>query len=137
MRWGGANPRLILPVDPGKEYTLTIDVHVPEQAIDAQNGLYLTVCQTTTNCGERRIAEFPAQEGAAIITAVIPPQKGDSVELAVRGKTWIVESKSFTPNDARPLSVAIRRLTMKANHASDRLFDANSGGWVETSVGTK
>jgi len=119
---------LILPVDPGKEYTLTIDVHVPEQAIDAQNGLYL---------GERRIAEFPAQEGAAVITAVIPPQKGDSVELAVRGKAWIVEPKSFTPNDARPLSVAIRRLTMKADRASDRLFDANSGGWVETSVGSK
>ena len=128
MRWGGANPRLILPVDPGQEYTLNIDVHVPEQAIDAQNGLYL---------GERRIAEFPAEEGAMVMTAVIPPQKGDSVELAVRGKTWIAESKSVTPNDARPLSVAIRRLTMKANHASDRLFDANSGGWVEASVGSK
>jgi hypothetical protein len=128
MRWGGANPRLILPVEPGKSYTLTLDVHVPAKAVDPGNGLYL---------GERRIAEFPAPEGTAVITAVIPAQKEDRVELAVRGKVWVVESKAINPNDARPLSVAIRRLTMDASRPGQRLFDANSGAWVETPIGSK
>jgi hypothetical protein len=125
MRWGGSNPRLLLPVEPGEPYTLSLDVHVPAQAIDPQNGLYL---------GDQRIAEFPATEGATVVTATIPPQKGDIIELAVSGKTWMVESKTVTPNDARPLSVAIRRMTMTANGASDPLFDANTGAGVEPSA---
>ncbi|HOD50427.1 MAG TPA: glycosyl hydrolase family 28-related protein [Candidatus Hydrogenedentes bacterium] len=123
MRWGGAKPRLVLPVDPGKEYSLTVDVFVPEQALDAQNGLYL---------GPKRIAELPAKEGAALISATIPPQEHTSVEIAVRAKAWFETSQGVTPNSARPLSVAVRRFTMKARRAPARMFDANRGGWIET-----
>ena len=126
MRWGGATPRLILPVDPGKEYTLAVDLYIPAEAIDSQNGLYL---------GDRRIAEFPSEQGTTVITAAVPPQKGASVELAVKAKTWVVKSQAPTPDDARPLSVAVRRLTMKAKRAPDRVFDADTGGWVEAPTG--
>ncbi len=128
MRWGGVKPRVILPVDPGKAYTLTVDVYVPEQAVDAQNGLYL---------GAHRIAEFPKQEGVAVVTAVIPPQRSDTVEVSVRGKSWVLDSDAFVPDGARPLSVALRRLTMKAKRGHDALFDANGGAWVESSSHNK
>jgi hypothetical protein len=121
MRWGGATPRLVLPVEPHREYVVELDVYVPEQAAGETNGLYL---------GDRRIAEFPGQ-GTGVVHAIIPPQKGDTLELSLRGATWREDSKWDSPNSGRPLTVGVRRLTMKAERAPERAFNANSGGGGE------
>lgn len=126
MRWGGANPRLILPVEPRVAYTATMDVYVPAQAIDKDNGVYL---------GARRIAEFPNQEGVSIVTIMIPPQTGNHVELVLRGKAWVLESASYLPEGGRPLSVGMRSVTMTAKRGPKKVFNANTGVWMSDRPG--
>jgi len=123
MRWGGQNPRLILPVDPRVEYTAVIEVCVPAQAIDPRNGVYL---------GDRRIAELPEEEGACVVTVTIPRQKEDRVELTLRGKAWRAELGPQAPEGGRPLTVGVRTVTMAAKNAPKEVFDANNGGLVST-----
>lgn len=125
MRWGGANPRLILPVDPRVEYTVTIEVYMPAQAVDAQNGVYL---------GDRRITEFPDGEGTTVVTFEIPRQKEDNVELTLRAKAWRAELGPQAPEGGRPLTVGVRTVTMTAKNAPKEVFDANSGGIVSAPV---
>jgi len=121
MRWGGANPRLILPVEPRVEYTATIDVFVPAQAVNADNGVYL---------GGRRIAEFPNREGVSVVTIQIPPQTEHHVELMLRGKEWKLESSPLIPEGGRPLSVGVRAVTMTAKRSPKKVFNANTGVWI-------
>jgi hypothetical protein len=121
-RWSSRGSTLRLAVAPRKPYTITLEIYLPKQAVDPENGLYLR---------ETRIANFPSQEGPATVTGVIPPTKDKEIELAVRAKTWRPKDLIEGSGDARHLGVAVRSVAMQAKGAGKKTFDANTGKWIE------
>lgn len=121
-RWLGPEARLDLPVARGKKYVVAVDVAIPQYALDEANGLYL---------GDRQIAAFPAEAGPAVIEAELPRATEDHVTLTIRAKGWIPAQVIAGSTDQRQLSVALRTVTMRTKRAPSRVFDANSGAWIE------
>lgn len=118
MRWSTGASVLRLPVAPRKAYTLSVDLYVPKNAIDPQNGLYI---------GERKIADLPAQEGPALVTAQLEASKAGTVEVTLRSKTWNPKDLGLHASDVRNLGVAVRSITMKSKGATREPVNANTG----------
>ena len=121
MRWGGPAPRLILPVEPGKPYTLKLDVYIPSYARAPDSGVFL---------GEARLANLSDREGFSEITVSIPAQGTDAVEVRIRAQSWTPIEK-LGSNDGRTLTVALNRVQMKTRRAPKRVFNGNDGTWFE------
>jgi len=51
------------------------------------------------------------------------------VELRV--KSWLPNECIANNTDTRILGVSARNLTMRAEGAGEKVFDANTGGWVD------
>jgi hypothetical protein len=118
VRWSTPGARLILPVAPGKAYTLTLDWNVPEASLAPDAGLYLN--------GK---LVLPLKAGTGTVTAELPPSKTDRVNLEVRCKGWVPKQTQPGSNDPRTLGVMLHALTMRAKGAGARVFDANKGEW--------
>ncbi|MDO8585985.1 MAG: glycosyl hydrolase family 28-related protein [Armatimonadota bacterium] len=117
-RWSTRGSQLLLPVLPGREYTLTVDVHVPKYAVDPGAGLYI---------GKRQIVRF-AKDGTARLTGVIPASKADRVVLDVKCKIWVPKDVMPDSGDTRELGVAVRSITLKAKGSTaKRPFNGNTG----------
>jgi hypothetical protein len=119
MRWSTAASQLILPVVPGKRYTLTIQVAVPKQAASPEAGLYLD---------GRRLA--PLRAGDATVVVELPPRPADRITLELRCKGWVPKVVEAGSNDSRSLGVIAFLVEMKAGDARERTFDLNRGEWV-------
>jgi len=119
VRWSSPNSEILLPVLPGKAYTITLQLYIPEQAWTEEAGLYL---------GSKRIIKFPAS-GISKLSGIIPPQDGDMLTLTVRCKGWIPAEIDKGSRDMRLLGVAVKALEMRAQGSEDRLFNANCGKW--------
>ncbi len=120
MRWGGANPRILLPIEKNRTYTVKLDVFVNENAVSPDAGVYL---------GDQKLADLPAVRGIAELVFTLPPQKNDMAELKIKAKSWRpcdVESSG----DARTLSVALHRIELTSGRKTTRVYNANSGEWV-------
>ena len=119
-RWSKAETQLILPVIPGKEYVMTMDLFVKEGTAAPENGIHFK---------EKRLVEFP-ERATGIVTAIIPAQNEETIIVIIQAKSW--RPKDFDSNslDKRPRGVAVRTVTMKAKDATDRLYDANRGEWI-------
>ncbi len=121
-RWTRGESELILPVVPGKQYALSLDVSVPEAAFSDDMGLYLN---------GRRIASFPRDRDAATtINAVIPPQSSNQVKLVLRVKGWVPAEVTESNSDTRTLGARAFSVIMRASGQSGEIFDANIGEWV-------
>lgn len=114
MRWSTGKTEFRLPVTPGKAYTITLDLHVPEHALDPNNGLYL---------GNKQILAFPAQSLTGTVTATLPPSDSDEITLTLKTKTWFPQRLQPGSRDWRELGVAIFGLTMKADNATGEPID--------------
>jgi len=68
-RWSRSRSRLLLPVIPGKRYTLTLEGNIPPPAISAEAGLY---------ADGKQIA--PLKSGS-LLTATVPSARAESVEI--------------------------------------------------------
>ncbi len=121
-RWSGADSVLRLPVEPGKKYTITLDLRLPAHAVAPGNGLYL---------GDTPIIRFPEQEGAATVSGVIPPCDENTVVLTFRVKGWRPKEVTEGSTDARMLGAGLRRITMKTRSAPARTYNANTGEWLD------
>jgi hypothetical protein len=116
-RWSRSRSRLLLPVIPGKRYTLTLEGNVPPQAVSAEAGLYVN---------GKRIA--PLTSGP-LLTAAVPPSTGDVVEIELRCEGWVPQKLITGSKDPRTLGIQGFKITMQAKGAGVKIFDANSGQW--------
>ncbi len=118
MRWSLGESILRLPVLPGKPYTISLDVWLPKAALDAKAGVYL---------GDRRILEFPARDGIAVLTGEVPAVSTESVTLVLRARGWRPAEADKNSRDERTLGIAVRSVTMKAEGAGPTAHNANTG----------
>ncbi len=116
MRWSTPESRLKLPIVPGTPYTLTLEVSVPPEAIDAGNGVFLD---------GKKIGELPSTPGLGVVTVRIPRVKADRVVLDVRTKGWQPSVTIPGSSDQRVLGLKLRAVTMRASRAPKTAFDAN------------
>ncbi|HYG35032.1 MAG TPA: glycosyl hydrolase family 28-related protein [Clostridia bacterium] len=124
FRWSGAASRFILPVAPGKRYTVTLELDAPPQALNDAAGLYLK---------GKKIA--PLKEGSTLV-ANLPASRDDRVELELRCNSWVPQKTIPNSNDFRALGVQAFKLTMRSSSKDGKLFNANTGEWLSTnSVG--
>ncbi len=123
MRWSQGDSQMLLPVVPGKPYQITIKMLVPEAAKGPDAGLYL---------GDQRIAPLPQDD--LPLVADLPSTNSDSIDLHLRCQGWIPRKLNPKSNDDRTLGVAVYSVTMKAHDSPDKLFDANSGDWIDESA---
>jgi hypothetical protein len=115
-RWSKPGSELHLPVAPGKPYTITLDVLVPEEAVHAQHGLYL---------GEKQLTPLN-RAGFQQLTGRIPAQPCDVVKLSLK-------AEALPPMKKTPLFrllIPARTLTMIAEGSSQRVCSANTGEWM-------
>jgi hypothetical protein len=121
MRWSGADSEIVVPVLPGTAYTVTLDLNAPETAKSDDLGLH---------CGDERIIAFPTATNIAL-SGKLSPQESDSVTLQLRCKGWIPHEEDPKSNDMRTLGIAVRSITLKAESAGEKIFNANTGQWIE------
>ena len=119
-RWSQPVSYWSLPVEPGKAYTLSVELDVPPAARDAAAGVYLD---------GKRLAELPA-EGQPLVVS-LPPTTSDRIVLELRCKAWSPKQQTPGSQDERQLGATVYRLTMRAADAGERLFNVNSGAWLE------
>lgn len=120
-RWTIGNGQLILPIRSGRTYTLTLRLGVPEAALAPDSGLYM---------GSERLATF-TKAGEMTVTVRIPPQAGDTLRLTIRAKGWVPSKVIRGSNDGRTLGVQVYGVTVRARGAGDRIFDGNSGQYIQ------
>jgi hypothetical protein len=115
FRWSLARSRLLLPVLPGRRYSLGLELNVPAQALTPEAGLYV---------GGQRVAPL---ESEPVLTASLPPSNGDTLEAEIRCQGWVPQKAIPGSGDPRVLGVQVFRLTMKAEGAGAATFNANTG----------
>jgi hypothetical protein len=118
-RWSGAQSRLILPTQKDTDYTLTVQVAIPAQAIDDKAGLYQ---------GDKRIAEFKTD--AQNLTVNFCSGSKDTTVLEIRCKGWIPKAAQSGSQDDRTLGIQLFGMMVTAKSAGTRLFSANTGQWI-------
>ena len=118
-RWSMGTSAIRLPVVPGRDYTLTLDVHVPGFAAGEDNGLYI---------GDQRIASL-SQAGLQVLQAEIPSVAQEQATLELRVHGWLPKEELPNNTDPRELGVAVRSMTMQAHGAPDKVFNACTGDW--------
>ena len=121
-RWSSADSVLRLPVLPDTPYTVTMDVYVPPYAEDPEKGLYME---------EARLADFTIDERTGLVTGRIPSSDKDKVVLTVRVKGWCPNEAIEGSKDNRTLGIGVRSVTMQAEGAGEKAFNANTGVWLE------
>jgi len=119
MRWSMPGSKLVLPVVPGKEYDIAINLSVPKQAESPEAGLYLE---------GKRIA--PIQADTTTIRAQLPPSTSDRITLELRCRGWVPKDSVPGSKDDRTLGVSVYSVVMRAKGAGARVFDASSGDWI-------
>ncbi len=115
FRWTLPDAKLLLPVLPGKRYSITLVVNVPPHAVTPDGGLYLD---------GKQLAPL---EGTSLLTAELPPCSADRVRLELRCKGWVPQQVISNSSDARTLGIQVFSLTMRAEGADTRVFNANTG----------
>jgi hypothetical protein len=115
FRWSLARSRLILPVLPGKRYSLRLELSVPPQALGPETGLYVA---------GRLVAPLKNEPA---LTTTLPPTDGDTLEAELRCQGWVPQKAIPGSNDPRVLGVQVYRLAMEAEGAGAAIFNANTG----------
>jgi hypothetical protein len=114
----------VLPIVPNTQYSLTLEVEIPPEAVDTSSGIYL---------GENRLAALP--EGGAgrevSLRCDLPPQNSDHIILTLKTKGWVPAQTRPGNQDYRTLGVQVYSLSMKAKEAGTQVFNANTGEWME------
>lgn len=117
FRWSTAASKLVLPVVPGRDYRLTIEANVPKAAESADSGVYF----------EGRCLA-PLRSGSPV-TVTLPSVVGERVRLELRCRGWVPTKELARSQDGRTLGIQAFAVTMRAEGAEERIFDANSGRW--------
>ena len=104
MRWSGARPGVLLPVKPGAEHTLRLNLSVPGLALGT-SGIAVTVNGQAVG----KIAKSGRQECVfAVSAAVLGTNPVARLELAVTA--WKPSAHQAGNGDARDLGVSVRQV---------------------------
>jgi len=122
MRWSTDGAAIILPVLPGRAYTLDLDLSVPSAAESPDAGVYLD---------GKRLA--PIRSTDSTVSIALPPAAMDRITLEVRCRTWVPKALSSASNDERRLGINLYGITLRADGAPARRYDANTGRWTPDS----
>ena len=120
FRWTMAESRLLLPVVPGQRYVVRLEVQVPTGALAPEAGLY---------ADGKLIAPLRSDP---VLNANVPAVNADRVRLELRCPGWVPQNVVPGSQDPRTLGVQVFAVTMRAEGASDRVFNANAGQWPPT-----
>ncbi len=120
-QWSKPGARVYLPVLPGTRYTIALDARVPGEALEPGSGLYV---------GGRCILPI-AKAGIGIIEGKFLTGDERYIVLEVRCRSWKPIDHLQGSQDSRDLGIAVRNLTLRAAGAGDRIFDVNTGDWLE------
>lgn len=118
FRWSMGKSRLTLPVNPGKAYTLTLNLTAHPPGVDAEAGLYLE---------GTRLA--PLEAGKPLVAQLTPGPAGE-LHLELRCKGWVPSELNQASQDPRTLGVQVFSVTMEVAGASPKVFNANQGAWL-------
>lgn len=118
FRWTLPDSRLVLPVVPGKSFSLTLEINSNQHAVSPDAGLFLDGKQLA-----------PLKAGTTW-TATVPPCSTDRVRLELRCKGWVPQQLIADSKDPRTLGIQVFAITMRAEGAGARVFDANRGQWL-------
>jgi len=121
-RWSTPLARLLLPVVPGKPYTITLKVNIPPAAISPAAGLYLD--------GQQIVS----LKSGDVVTASLPSSQQDRIRLELRCQGWVPNQLSASSKDPRTLGVQGISVNMRAADAGEKVFNANTGQWLPTNV---
>lgn len=119
-RWSAPGAELHLPVVPGEKYSATLEIYLLDLAMAEDAGIYL---------GDQKLADLPSQPGRNFLTIELPPAEEDEIVLSVKPKIWVPAETLEGSGDMRPLGIALRTMTLQADGAPERLFNANDGTW--------
>jgi hypothetical protein len=119
MRWSTTGALLRLPTLPGKAYTLTLELNMPQAAAHAEAGLYVE---------GKRVAIL--QPGAQIVTAELPPSRADRIQVEIRCQGWVPRKVITGSGDDRTLGISGYTVRMRRRGAPERCFSANTGEWL-------
>ncbi len=114
-RWSMPISSILLPVIPGKAYTLTLKLMVPPQAITAESGLYLD---------GKQIAPLVNTD---TLTATFTAGAKNQLRLELRSQGWVPMKLDPNSKDPRTLGVQVSSVEMRAADAREKVFDANKG----------
>lgn len=118
-RWTMPSATLLLPVLPGKAYTITLRLTVPPQSLAADAGLYHE---------GKLIAPLTRSD---TLTATLPATPKDQIRLELRSQGWVPMKHDPNSKDPRTLGVQVSRVEMRAADAGENVFDANTGEWIK------
>jgi hypothetical protein len=124
MRWSLPRSQLILPVVPGKPYTMTLAISAPGGAMEPSAGLYLD---------GKQIASLP-KDGRSMVVS-LPPSAADKVVVELRCRGWTPKTQTPGSQDDRTLGLSVYSVTMRTQDAGETLFDANVGEWIKPQPG--
>ncbi len=124
FRWSMAESHFVLPVASGQSYTLTVEASVPAQARSAETGLYLD---------GKRLTPITSGDPWKV---TLPASAEERVRVELRCQDWIPQQAIPGSRDARRLGIQVYSVTMRAQHAGDPVFSANTGKWI-TEAGTE
>lgn len=114
-RWSMPISSIVLPVIPGKAYTLTLKLMVPAQAITAESGLYLD---------GKQIAPLVSTD---TFTATFTAAAKNQLRVELRSQGWVPMKLDPNSKDPRTLGVQVSSVEMRAADAGEKVFDANKG----------
>jgi hypothetical protein len=114
-RWSMPISSIVLPVIPGKAYTLTLKLMVPPQAITADSGLYLD---------GKQIAPLVNTD---TLTATFTAAAKNQLRVELRSQGWVPMKLDPNSKDPRTLGVQVSSVEMRAADAGEKVFDANKG----------
>ncbi len=118
FRWSQPGAILLLPVVPGRPYSITLVTSVNPQAISPDAGLYMD---------GRQLAPLQAE---TVLTADVPPCPAERARLELRCKGWVPQHTNPNSDDPRTLGIQVYSVTMRAEGADTRVFNANTGEWI-------
>lgn len=115
FRWSRPKSRLVLPVVPGKQYEIKLEVAASPHALSKDSGLYLN---------GKKLAPLKQEP---VLTAKLPPISSDRVKLELRCQAWVPEKVVPGSKDPRELGIQVFSVTMRSADAAAKVFNANTG----------
>jgi len=124
FRWSTGASRLQLPINAGEVCQLTLEANVPPAALTPATGLYYE---------GRRLGALT--NGTTVVD--LPPVPGERITLELRSGVWVPQKAIPNSQDPRTLGVQLFAVSMRSSNASDRVFRANDGQWLEKPAASK
>jgi hypothetical protein len=101
-RWSRSRSGILLPVNKNQDYTVSVELGVPSQALGAGAGLFYR---------GKQVSEL---KSGAPVSATIPAGDQEMVELELRCQGWQPSQWNKGSSDQRVLGVQLQRIVVRA-----------------------